>query len=422
MNTYCREPLQRLSRGALTISPVRPRRLFFDDCADENSPMPQNGGFAKPVKEAALGGPAASTSMPRPRPPVEPPRSPVQSPPPLPPLLKVPSCPGPGWELVHGYAVPLALLPTGWERIEGEDLVTAVYARLEPSKRGVHPSVVHSTQRVLRYLIGSRLDVRGAARRLQCLSRSRARCPAARIPATLPRLRLDQLPHFERFVASVPFHPCVTFTPEGHPVSLYAINATRRPRAPLAPIVAADAKELLRRVGEYMDGLLFRRSEETHRLLGIVTILDFSGACTQQIRRLWFRVLQPVVAESVRLVEDGYKTYIVNAPPAFCMLWRAAAPLWMSRRAVAKIVVSSSVPDSLLALLGTSSAAMSTDLEAAWRDWHTLNPSPVAPLVQATRGDSCNASPSSRCAESLRSLGSSFSGSPRNWHLASPAG
>lgn len=332
MNTYCREPLQRLSRGALTISPVRPRRLFFDDCADENSPMPQNGGFAKPVKEAALGGPAASTSMPRPRPPVEPPRSPVQSPPPLPPLLKVPSCPGPGWELVHGYAVPLALLPTGWERIEGEDLVTAVYARLEPSKRGVHPSVVHSTQRVLRYLIGSRLDVRGAARRLQCLSRSRARCPAARIPATLPRLRLDQLPHFERFVASVPFHPCVTFTPEGHPVSLYAINATRRPRAPLAPIVAADAKELLRRVGEYMDGLLFRRSEETHRLLGIVTILDFSGACTQQIRRLWFRVLQPVVAESVRLVEDGYKTYIVNAPPAFCMLWRAAAPLWMSRK------------------------------------------------------------------------------------------
>lgn len=391
--------------GLQTPSPHRVLGCHSGGTASEGT-----SALASPIKELAFGELEDSPTMRRPQPPSVPIRSPVQSPPPLPPLLKLPPNLGPDWKLVHGYAVPLALLPSGWERIEGEGLVSSVYARLERSSRGVHPSVLHSTQRVLRYLIGSRLDVKGAARRLQCLSRSRARSPASRIPAALPSLRLDQLPHFDRFVASVAFHPCVTFTPEGHPVSLYAINATRSGRRRTS-IMASDARELLRRVGEYMDGFLFRKSEETHRLLGIITILDFSGACTQQIGRLWFRILQPVVAESVRLVEDGYQTYIINAPPAFCALWRAAAHLWMSRRTVAKVTVSSSVPDALLDLLGSSSSALSTDIEAAWQTLHTLSPSSLAPVTQAVRANSCTGSPTSRT-ETLRSLGSTFSGLP----------
>lgn len=341
-------------------------------------------------------GPDAVPSLPLPLP-LAAPLSPTVSSPPMPPQLIVP--PSKGWRNIHSFAVPEALLPPEWERIEEDSLVEAVYKRLEQQSRGVDPRVLHGVQRVLRYLIGSGLDVREAAKQMRRFSASRANCTSARIPRTRPGLRLDQLPHFERFVASVPFHPCVTFTPDGHPVALYVVN-TKRPTEPALPIVSAEqARELLRRVGEYMDGLLFRRSEETHRLLGIITILDFNGAQIHRIGRLWFRILQPVVAESVRLVEDGYHTYIVNAPLSFRFFWRASATLCLSRRTASKVSVSSTVPESLLKLLGTHSAAVCPDLEAS----------------DVAKGD---ASPDPA---SLRALASGCSGGLRNWHPVSPA-
>eukprot|EP00747_Dinoflagellata_sp_TGD_P164498 gnl/TRDRNA2_/TRDRNA2_184501_c0_seq1.p1 gnl/TRDRNA2_/TRDRNA2_184501_c0~~gnl/TRDRNA2_/TRDRNA2_184501_c0_seq1.p1 ORF type:complete len:505 (+),score=73.92 gnl/TRDRNA2_/TRDRNA2_184501_c0_seq1:114-1517(+) len=258
----------------------------------------------------------------------------------------------PSYQLVCGFVVRDELLPANMRSADLGSYVEEVRAQLGRSEE--MRTATEESQRIIRYLLGTSFDVRRTVELLEARRLWQKANRTSCIQDSLAQgLRIDEFPYYAEFARCVSFHPFFTRSPEGHPIAIYRVDCSRL--AALRHMDQARALELFRYVNEYVDAYLFRRSEETHRLLGTITIIRVQGLRLSRVLKAHSavkRVLRPIFADSTKFyMEDGYHTFFLDVPKLLIPLWRMAASLWLSKRALAKMTIAKQAPDSLLALI-----------------------------------------------------------------------
>jgi hypothetical protein len=169
----------------------------------------------------------------------------------------------------------------------------------------------------------------------------------------------EGFPHMSDFTSALPFHPCTSVSPQGHPIVVYSVGP--RQLSALSCMEQGQVVELFRHVNESLDAYILQASEETQRLLGRITVVDLKDLKLHQARKAHaaaHRLLRPIVAESRRYyMEQEHWTFVINAPPFAMAFWQVASR-WLSARSLARVTFSAKVPEALMQLVGKEALAL----------------------------------------------------------------
>lgn len=280
---------------------------------------------------------------------------------------------------VHGYRIEKRLLPVGWERIEAEGLVEEVRSRVQ-----YEPSHKDETQQIIRFLIGADLDLNRVVELLDNQGRWRQFYGIDHVRSQAIRMRVDEFPYFQEFAEVLPFHPCATFSADGHPVAVFRVGCAQLDK--LASLEQTKVVQLFRYMTQYLEHLVFRRSQTAGRLLGTITIFDLQGLQRkhlQHLRSVASKVVEPIVKDLLLYhLENDHHTFLLNVPRACFHMWHMWASLWLNERTMSKVTISSSVPERLFSTLGED--CLPSFLRSANRDpQHNLRPGDWVSNTQA---------------------------------------
>lgn len=256
------------------------------------------------------------------------------------------------WVLKGKYCQRAELLPKGYQQLQSEGLVQQVRHLLSQNGFSTFAEQVEE-QRVVRYLVGNGMDVKVVTELLGTYAKWHEQCGIAEIRKKACDDPMERYPHFREVCQVVPMSPCAVMTSLGYPVAIYRIGCLRFDL--LKELEQHKVIEMFRYINEYLDSLIFAKTEQNKVMMGTIQIFDLNGLkpyMLEKIKLMMQRIVKPVVRESTKYyVEEKHHTFLVNTPLLFLPLWYIVK-LWLDSRTESKVTVSTGVPQELYEMVG----------------------------------------------------------------------
>lgn len=226
------------------------------------------------------------------------------------------------------------------------------------AEEGGDPSTF-TTQKALRLLMGSDLDVDVALKKLRSMAKWRTSHSLDQVHVELvTQLATSNVPPALARQVEVnklfPVNPCSVMTSDGCPLTVWKVGKAHA--SAVSKVSTADIETWSRTFFEYVDLWLTEQSELTGRLAGHIQVFDLSGLSFFQVANsALVDKLKAALSAGGNYAESVSHIFVVNSSSAFSMAWKVVKTL-ITPRTASKIVVASDVPEELLKLVGAQGA------------------------------------------------------------------
>lgn len=278
-------------------------------------------------------------------------REEASAPPPPQPTRKPPR---PGCLFIKSFEVRLAQVPKApGAAAPGPDL-DALIEKVQ-SETGL------TEQSAIRMLLGCDLDLSITLQRISQIKAWRQKWRADEVRSNfqveleMPGQYGPSPPHHAEVMKFVTVNPCALTTKEGNPVSLWYVGTANSSAA--GSIKDEHLQRWSMAVFEYVDLWITERSEKTGRLAGHIQVFDLTGMSLWQISSSGLvDKIKAAMSAGEFYVEAVSHIFVINSSSVFTMAWNLVKS-FISPRTASKINVSNTVPQELLDMLGSESAA-----------------------------------------------------------------